>query len=97
MLATLKHYLHDVENKKLWDIWVHIAWLMKIHVVWNVMPCRNVNSYGFGEAYRLHFPQQRIKECWIVNQGDSNHGLQRHTSCVSLELLFRVLTKIVNL
>jgi len=86
MLATLKHYLHDIGNKKLWDIWVHIAWLMKIHVVWNVIPCRNVNSYRFGEAYRLHFQKQGINESWIVNQGDEDHftkftGIVAITDC----------------
>jgi len=87
MLATQKHYLHDVENRKLWAIWVHI----KILVVWNVMSYRNVNSYRIGEAYCLHFRKEEICESWIVNQGDEdqftnwyrgNHGLQRHTSPV---------------
>lgn len=81
MLATQKHYLHDVENRKLWDIWVHIEWLIKILVVWNGMPCRNVNSYRFGEAYCLHFQKQGI-----VKQGDEDQfttyiGIVATTDC----------------
>jgi hypothetical protein len=36
------------------------------------MPCRNANSYRFGEAYCLHFQKQGIYESWIVNQGDED-------------------------